>query len=201
LGKYSHIIDKLPRILGTEGPYQVKIDEVKDLIINAASLPPHEEEQLYAYIENALIRMTEAAAQIENSILRLSGGRRHASVFAKIQRTIRQVKAAHEEEVEARINLLLMAMEQLVVDQYEVEGTTSIQLDGGGTVRVQYEPHAVVKDREPYRKWCVNEGLETQMSLAWQTTNALLKQRLLEGLDPMPGVEAYSKAKVVVAKK
>lgn len=204
MGKYSHVIDKLPRILNTESmgtAYQQKVDQVKDLILNAAAIDPHTEELLYRTIEQAIINMVKAASDIERAMLDLSGGRRHGSVLARMYKAIRQVKEAHTEDVEARVNLLQMALEQMVVDQYEVEGTQSIKLDEGGTVRVQYEPHAQVKDREAFRQWCVQEGLETQMSLPWQTTNALLKQRLLDGLDVMPGTEAYSKAKTIYAKK
>jgi hypothetical protein len=200
LGKYSQITDKLPRILGTEAPYQQKVDETKDVILNAPALTADDEARSYQLIEEGLTQMAQAGARIEFALLAVSGGRRHGSVFAKMYKAVRQAKTTHEEEVEKRINLLQIAIEQLTVDQFEAEGTTTIKLADGGSVRVQYEPHATVQDRELYRRWCLSEQLDTQMMLPWMTTNAILKERLLSGLDTMPGVVANSKAKTVYTK-
>lgn len=201
MGKYSHITSKLPRILGTEAPYQTKVDQVKDHILNAPSIGAHEEDEYYHELESIAHELEAMAARMEQRLIAVSGGRRHGIVLARIYRAVRRLKDTQYEKLESSLNLLHIATEQLVVDQFEVEGTTSMKLAEGGTVRVQEEPHAQVKDRATYHQWCLNEGLGSQMSLPWQTTNAILKERLLSGLDTMPGVEAYSKAKAVYSKK
>lgn len=201
MGKYSHITAKLPRILGTEAPYQTKVDQVKDHILNAPAIPAHEEEAIYEELEQAAGELERLAARMEERLIAVSGGRRHGIVLARIYRAVRRLKDVQYDKLESSLNLLHIATDQLVVDQFEVEGTQSLKLLEGGTVRVQEEPHAQVKDRQTYHAWCLAEGLGSQMSLPWQTTNAILKERLLSGLDSMPGVEAFSKAKAVYSKK
>lgn len=124
---------------------------------------------------------------------------RHASAFAKRYAEIRREKNALEDQV-SELNLQLTAVEQLMVDQYEVEGTTSLKLDTGESVAVQIEPYASVQDKDKFRQWCIAEGLENLMSIPWSTTNSLVKQRLLDGQPEPPGVTAYARSKIVLRK-
>lgn len=124
----------------------------------------------------------------------------HASHLASLYVDAREQKAALEEEM-YQVNLLLTALEQMTVEQYEVEGTNSIRLDSGASVSVQMEPYAQVQDREVFRQWCVAQGLENLMSIPWQTTNSLTKERLLNGEPEPPGVKAFAKAKIVLRNK
>lgn len=102
----------------------------------------------------------------------------------------------------SNVNLLIEAHAQIMADQFEVEGTKSLTLDDdiGGTIRVQYEPQAKVVDRDAFRQWCIDEGLERQLMLPWMTTNMLTKQRLLGGEAEPPGVTAEARAKFVYTK-
>jgi hypothetical protein len=99
------------------------------------------------------------------------------------------------------VNLLLEAYQQLLTEEYEIEGVDSLAIDGFGTVRTQPEPYAQVEDRDKFRQWCIEAGLERSLALPWQTTNALTKQRLMEGLPEPDGVKATVKTKIVFTKE
>ena len=123
--------------------------------------------------------------------------KQHASYFAKIYTEARDERDLIAEQM-LEINLRLAAIEQLLVEQYEVEETTSLKLETGPTVRVQLEPYAQVQDHEAYRSWCIEQGMESLMSVPWMTTNKITKERLLDGEPEPPGVKAYVKSKIVV---
>jgi hypothetical protein len=75
-----------------------------------------------------------------------------------------------------------------------------MKLDDGASVRVQYEPHATVVDREANRKWAIANGLENLLSLPWQTVNALTKESLLKGEPEPDGISVTSYPKIVYTK-
>lgn len=165
-GKYAAVIDKLPRLLGTEPAYQEKVNVVKAEIVKELATPlgpPVGSDFAYRYTE------------------------------------LRAQKEEIEEQLSA-INLQIEAINQLIVDQFESEGVSSVRLSTGASVSVQYEPSAQVVDKEAFRLWCLAQGLERSMVLPWMTTNAITKERLLAG-DPEPeGVKAHAKTKLVLRK-
>jgi hypothetical protein len=175
--------------------YQGKINARKSEIRNSDNT-----EDVYPlvqfHMEQGLKHLEDAAEMMTHAC----GGRMWASEFAKAYAELRHIKEGMEQR-EYAVNLLLETFGQLLADQYEAEGITNLKIEGLGAVRVQVEPHANVSDREAYRLWCIEQGLERQMSLAWQTTNALLKDRLLKGESAPPGVTAESKNKIVFTKE
>ena len=110
---------------------------------------------------------------------------------------LRAKKASKESEL-SEINLLLEAHHQLLIDVYDEAGVENLKLASGHSVRTQVEPNAVVKDKEVYRKWCLNNGFGELMSLPWQTTNSLTKERLEEGNPEPDGIEIFSRTKVIL---
>lgn len=160
MGKYSKVIDRLPRMAGEEPSYQEKVNAIRSEIVS------------------------EPDFQL------------HASTLAKRYVDIRLEKNELEEAM-YEVNLRLTAVEQLLVDQYEAEGTTSLKLDSGDNVSVQMEPYAQVVDKEAFRLWCLEEGLANLMTIPWASTNSMTKTRLLEGEPEPPGVKAYARSKIV----
>lgn len=113
------------------------------------------------------------------------------------------------EEAEKRVNLRIAAYEQLLVESQEIGAAgwgeygvkeNALRLPTGATIRVQTEPYAQVKDKEAFRLWCLANGYERQLQLLWQTTNAIAKERLLDGKPEPDGCETFAKTKVVLAK-
>lgn len=124
---------------------------------------------------------------------------RQAATYAQLFAQLRNEKDALEDEL-SDLNTKIEAVSQLLVDQYEAEGTHAIKLETGHSVTVQNEPYAQVQDRDTFRTWCIEAGLERSLMLPWQTTNALTKERLLAGLPEPDGVAIYSKPKLVLRK-
>lgn len=106
-----------------------------------------------------------------------------------------------KDQIEAdlyRQNLRIEALSQLIIDQYEAEGISTLKLADNSSVRTQPEPYTAVKDREVFRKWCIEAGYANQMALPWQTTNAIAKDRLLKGLPEPEGCQVFVKTKLVM---
>lgn len=122
-----------------------------------------------------------------------------ASDLARLYEELRGEVAGLEEKL-SEANLRLEAHSQLLQDQYEIEGLTSLRLADGGSVSLQYEPYAKVEDKEAFRQWCLHNGLEKSLALPWMSTNAITKERLLAGEPEPDGVSAQAKTKVVLRK-
>lgn len=122
-----------------------------------------------------------------------------ATTLAEIYVEARKERDSIDDELK-EANLKLEAVEQMLANEYEHIGITTLKLAGGESVRTQLEPHAVVKDKEVFRQWCVKNGYENMMSLPWPTTNSIVKERLLEGEKEPDGVEAIALPKVIFKK-
>jgi septal ring factor EnvC (AmiA/AmiB activator) len=101
-------------------------------------------------------------------------------------------------EALSAINLRVGAVEQLIADSFEASGITQVRLDSGDTISTQIKPFARVADRAAFRAWCITNGLEDSLQLPWQSTNALVSDRLIDGLDEPDGIETYKQTTVVL---
>ena len=109
---------------------------------------------------------------------------------------------AEEKEEEAKaLRLKVEAISQLLMEVYEAEGITSLKVKGVGTMRTDYPPYSKVVDREAFHQWCLDNGFGPQMNLPWQTTNSVVKERLLTGMDVPPGVDVYVKPTPVFSRE
>jgi hypothetical protein len=208
-GKYAHITPNLPPLPPVDETYQQRINEVKSKILNYVPTSQEgqaptpffttleEEEQDYDEVRKELSQIEDSVNVVEDTMLEVCRGRRTATGFARAYHELRNI-ADFIDKQESRLNLLLEAYTALLIDQFEVEGSTSVRLDDGTSVSVQYEPYAQVQDREAFRQWCVKEGLERSMTLPWQTTNALVKDKLLAGQPEPPGIKAFTRPKPVL---
>lgn len=196
-GKYANIIDKLPRSFGQEPEYQQKVTATKFQIIANAKSETYLDTKT---VQNWKGEIHKELIELEKLMLLAVGSKRYASEFTRVYRDLRHVKDMLEGHV-SNINLLIEAHAQLLADQFEAEGVTSLKLDDTGeSVRVQYEPQAKVVDRDAFREWCIKEGFERSLMLPWQTTNMVTKQRLLNGESEPDGVTAEARAKFVLTK-
>ena len=104
---------------------------------------------------------------------------------------IRRERDVAEERLKA-LNLRLTALVWRIEELYEAEGIQSLKLTGGA-LRLDPVPFAVVEKPEDFHQWCLDNGYGPQMNLIWQTTNSLMKERLLSGEPDLPGVKAFVK--------
>lgn len=97
------------------------------------------------------------------------------------------------EEARKKVSLKLHAVTQLMVESFEKRKMTNLALDRVGSVSTMIVPHAHVRDKEVYRKWCIKKKYGPEMHLLWNKTNQISKELLLEGQEPPPGVDVYLK--------
>lgn len=107
----------------------------------------------------------------------------------------RKQKDEFDEKIK-KLNVILEVLTQMIIDQYEVEGTTRIILDTGESVGLQDEPYTVIKDKEKVREWVIEANLEEELlTVQWQTLNGIVKKALLDGESLPDGVEVFNKPK------
>lgn len=212
-GKYSGVIDKLPRMVGSDPDHADKVAAVKRLILEGDPADPD-----------------------------CPPEPRTAAHFASRYADVRRAKDELSKQ-EKELNVLQQAYTELLIDQYEAEGIHSLELEDGGTVRVQSEPYARVEDKDKLRDWAINtcqccghhkdyhqlvrgvgcsgtskmsnefgveeehpcgcrgfENLERELAIPWQTVNSITKQALLDGQPPPAGVQAVALFKPVFTK-
>lgn len=115
--------------------------------------------------------------------------------FSELRKRKQWLKAVLK-DVETKLD----AYSALMLTYYEVEGISSLKLSDNAGVRLQPEVYAKVIDREQFRLWCIANGHEKELRLWPSTTQAVTRERLLNGDSAPDGVEATAKTKPVYMK-
>lgn len=105
------------------------------------------------------------------------------------------------DETQHDLGLRKEAMEQLLIEVYEGEGITNLNVKGVGALRTQYAPYTRVTDKAELHAWCLEKGFGSQMTLPWMTLNSTVSEILLSGEEPPPGVDVYIKPKLVLTRE
>ena len=188
-GKYAAVLPKLPKFPLVEPERRDVVEAVKQEILAA------DEFQVELSLDALLDQFSSILGIVVRRQKGVTGGRQHASEFAKAYAELRKINDILD-FWKSSIGLLIEAYTALMVEQFEIEGISGVKLENGQPVNTYSEPYAQVTDKEAFRLWCIKQGLETQLALPWQTTNALTKARLLEGESEPDGVTCFSKTKV-----
>lgn len=131
--------------------------------------------------------------------LTADGMRGDATRLAAAFVAARKAKEVHDEAA-GPINVEIAAVEQLVWEAFETAEVTAVTA-GGYTVSVEQQPYSKVIDPSALRAWAIANGHEGNLSLPWQTVNALAKLSLLgEGSAP-EGVEIQVQTVTKLRKK
>lgn len=99
-----------------------------------------------------------------------------------------------EEELH-QVNTRREALNQLILERLEADGDQKIN-NAFGTFYIADEPYSKVADKQAYLKWIGEQGLDSLLSVPYQTTNAQVKARLEAGQQLPPGVEVYVKSSI-----
>lgn len=188
-GKYAAITDKLPRMPLVEPDRQQIVEVVQQSI-----LKPEVTHVLAAQTTNIDTKLKQAEALLHDvnaAIVGGTNGKRWASEFARLYALVRHVRE-RVGTLDSLFSVTEEAYKVLMVNQMEVEGEDSIRLTDGQLISTYPEPYAKIVDRDAFREWCIQQELGRQLQLPWQTTNSLLKQRLIAGEPEPPGIEAHS---------
>jgi len=148
---------------------------------------------LSAEIEERVLSIRAEIELLNKVLIHASGGKFSSAALARAYRDVRKVKDEME-KAEKFTNLLIKAYEQLFANQAEADGIEAVPLTDGDRIGVLYEPHAKVVDRDAFREWCIENGYERELNLAWGTTNNLAKDATMKG-KKIPGIEVSAKPK------
>lgn len=122
------------------------------------------------------------------------GFRLHAVELARQYVALREEKKVVQAEL-SDVDLRLEAVSQMMAVQYEVEGVSTIVVDGR-PVRTRLEPYPQVVDKALFNAWCrADPDLAKLMTLMPQTMAKITKDRLLAGEPEPPGVKVYAKTR------
>lgn len=130
---------------------------------------------------------------------RAAAGKQWASEFARIYIETRII-CEWFTALASNLELIRDAYKEMLFAQLEVEGTRNIKLANEQSVVTFPMPHISVKDKEVYREWCTENGLEKAMHLPWQKTSELVTEMLENGVEEPPGVETYLETRIRVDK-
>lgn len=145
------------------------------------------------------VEITEGPFRTSVNELKEKTGRKRAPELVEMYRKYRVLMDEIKEKKSA-LEIVLTAYSELLVLAYEEEGITSLKLQDGSSIRVDVEPEPVANDREAFRNWCIEEGLEKEMHLHYMTSKSLIKLMLLEGKPLPPGMQAFMRDKIVFTK-
>jgi hypothetical protein len=200
MGKYSKITAGLKRWLDTEPAYQEKVDATKREILAPISKADADwldyDTKVDSFIARTRTDLDDALFSLTRGVACQEGQYPHASAYATVYGRLKDVENFIK-ECESKFNLLKTSYVQLMDEAYEREDVTNLKLADGDSCRLEISPKLVIRDQEKYREWCKKNGFEKQMSIPYQTANADLKERLINGEDIPPGCEVFSAVKVV----
>lgn len=194
--KYEKVFPKLKKLPVQDPTYQQQVDVVKTSILENQEVPVSGEMKLdsddlvHAHIELCLEEIAETVKELCGAILKAPRGRRHASVLARYWLELRKVEDSVANELK-NVRLLLTAMEQLGVEQFEVEATDRIRFDELGAVSSRPEVVIKVHDPDVFRDWCVKNQLFRSLNMHHGTAQALTRGLLVDGKTEPDGITAY----------
>lgn len=200
-GKYADILPNLKDYPLVEADRRDIVETVKAQIVapiadDETQISPDE---IRAELDNAFKSLIKVnRCQIRAAAKRAIDGvnlRPHSSDYGRVYSELRQTADDVDEWMKS-MNLLLEAYTALLVEQMQAEGLMSLRLSTGQLVSVYKEPYSQVKDKVAFRKYCIDNGLENELTLAWQTMNGMTKKLLLDGEPEPTGVEVFGKWKV-----
>lgn len=115
--------------------------------------------------------------------------------LARIYNLERQKKRLLEAQV-SEINVNLEALSQILLEHFEATGLSNFQLQTGETCFQQTEPYSSVQDQAALIAYVKKQKMQNLLTLAWQTMNAMNKERLVSGKPPLPGTAVFLKTSI-----
>lgn len=187
-GKYDAIVGSLAPVPVDDNRFQEKVNKYKDVIKEKA------------------VHTAESLA-LEYRELRQGTGNPIDEDFANT--LIELLGDDGLDDLVKQVNVRKAAYEQLLAESHDNDepgwgmygaGDNTVRLPDGGSVSIQREPTGKVKDKEAFRRWCIENGLETSLQLWPSTANSIVKQRCVDGMPPPDGIEVFALTKTVLRK-
>jgi hypothetical protein len=109
----------------------------------------------------------------------------------------RITKAQLEKQVKDE-NLIIAALDQLLVDKMEGEDYTNLKLGNGISLSIKDDVYATVKDKPKFNEWVRETDQEDLFTVNYQTMSSLVKNNLINGEELPPGIDVYFKQSITV---
>lgn len=185
-GKYHAEAKKLPKVENEDPKFREKVQLLRGMI---AKIPEHTPMLESGWkLANLRDTLEEPTLKIISEINGTLGGGITAAKVAKAYALSRKLKAVID-EIEAPVNLLVGCMEKFLEEAFEAEETTSMHIEGLGTVSCNAQPKGKVVDPIAFRVWCEANGYKDALGIPWPTMNSLVKARFERKEAQPPGIE------------
>ncbi len=202
--KYAGLVGKLPSLPGV-APERRDVVEVLKAEIKAplsekeAALP---EGSARADVASMLTGIEQRVSLIMALAKRVHGGKLTTAEFGRAYAELRAMRETFS-RYDSMIGLLVETYQWLWVEAMTAEGLINSEgkgkmvLANGAPISVWKEPYAKVEDPEKFLAWVeADADLRKKLTLPWQTTNKLTKDRLVAGEAEPDGVTCYAMTKV-----
>lgn len=192
MGIYDKVSKRLPPAPLDDPVYQAKLDAFKNAISENTTHTPESLAILYRQARvgdiefNGVDAVEEIATamdqeQLENLIVDLFGKE-------GLKRLL------------YRANIRVEALTQMLINSHDGDEPgwgnygakpNTIRYADGFSVSIHEDPYVKVEDREAFRKWCLENGFESQMTLHPQTAAGVIKAHLRDGRPEPDGCKAF----------
>jgi hypothetical protein len=185
-GKWDWLRSKFPK-LQPESTYQDKVEQILNAIIECPC--PHTKLGRGDSLE---VDKHEPGCRGDKPLRKLP--------TAEVETLYNKVRKG-KEDLDAQLskaNLELEALTQLIVERYEDDGVTSKKLKDGTSLGVSVEPYPTVipEKKDEFLAWVKAEGMESLLSLNYQTMAKIVKARLESGQLLPPGIDVFCRNKL-----
>jgi len=184
MGKYSHVVKDLPKFLGKDDSSQSRINDLKRQLREVDEKENADPIYVRKFRDALVDNIMDLFKELSNVKTDLKDNR-FPQAYIETRNAIDLLEQAMK-----RLGELKTAYEQILIETFESRDITSLRTEGG-LLSLVSEPYAQVEDKPAFRKWCIDNGYESQLALPWQTTNSILKERLLEGESSPDGIKPH----------
>jgi hypothetical protein len=109
-----------------------------------------------------------------------------------------RIEKARLESLVKEENLIIAALDQMLVERMESESYTSLKLSNNISLTIKDDVYCTVKDKPKFHSWIRSTGQEDLFSVNYQTMSSMTKTNLIDG-DPIPpGIDVYFKQSIQV---
>lgn len=93
-------------------------------------------------------------------------------------------------------NIVVGALEQMLVADLERQGYSSTRHARAGLLSIHDKPYTTIKNQPAMVEWAEKTGRRPLLTINYQTMSGIVNKMLEDGEDPPPFVKVYMKSKI-----
>lgn len=117
--------------------------------------------------------------------------------FGTVLIAARQEKSRLE-ALEKAENLIIEAMNQMLVEQMEAQDYTNLKMGNGVSLSIKDDVYCTVKNKKEFYDWIEETGQQDLLTVNYQTMASMTKTCLVDGTPIPPGIDTYFKQSITV---